>query len=73
MVLRKAAATAPDSVVVLNSLAQTLSDLGRDQEALPFAERAVAAGGPFAGSAQKTRDSIAARLRSKTGGIERLQ
>jgi hypothetical protein len=73
MVLRKAAATAPDSVVVLNNLAQTLSDLGRDQEALPFAERAVAAGGPFLGSAQKTRDSIAARLRSKTGGIERLQ
>ena len=63
MVLRKAAATAPDSVVVLNNLAQTLSDLGRDQEALPFAERAVAAGGPFAGSAQKTRDSIAERLR----------
>jgi hypothetical protein len=73
MVLRKAAATAPDSVVVLNNLAQTLSDLGRDQEALPFAERAVAAGGPFVGSAQKTRDSIAARLRSKTGGVERLQ
>jgi hypothetical protein len=72
-VLRKAATSAPDSVVVLNNLAQTLSDLGRDQEALPFAERAVAAGGPFVGSAQKTRDSIAARLRSKTGGVERLQ
>ena len=65
-VLRKAAASAPDSVVVLNNLAQTLSDLGRDQEALPFAERAVAAGGPFVGSAQKTRDSIAARLRRKS-------
>ena len=72
-VLRKAAAEAPDSVVVLNNLAQTLSDLGRDQEALPFAERAVAAGGPFMAAAQKTRDSIAERLRSKTSGVERLK
>jgi tetratricopeptide (TPR) repeat protein len=62
-VLRKAVGNAPDSVVVLNNLAQTLSDLGRDQEALPFAERAVAVGGPFSGIAQKTRDSIAERLR----------
>ncbi len=72
-VLRKAAAGAPDSVVLLNNLAQTLSDLGRDPEALPFAERAVAAGGPFTAAAQKTRDSIAERLRSKTGGVERLK
>ena len=72
-VLRKAAAKAPDSVVVLNNLAQTLSDLGRDQEALPFAERAVAAGGPFTAAAQKTRDAIAERLRSKTSGVDRLQ
>jgi len=72
-VLRKAAASAPDSVVVLNNLAQTLSDLGRDQEALPFAERAVAAGGPFAGAAEKTRDSIAERLRRKSSGVERLK
>jgi hypothetical protein len=72
-VLRKAAAVAPDSVVVLNNLAQTLSDLGRDQEALPFAERAVAAGGPFAAAAEKTRDAIAGRLRGKAGGVQRLQ
>lgn len=72
-VLRKAAAGAPDSVVVLNNLAQTLSDLGRDQEALAFAERAVAEGGPFTAAAQKTRDSIAERLRSKAGGVERLK
>lgn len=62
-VLRQAASREPESVVVLNNLAQTLSDLGRDQEALPFAERAVAAGGPFTDAAQKTRDSIAERLR----------
>ena len=72
-VLRKAESRAPDSVVVLNNLAQTLSDLGRDQEALPFAERAVAAGGPFAGAAQKTRDAIAQKLGSKGAGVQRLQ
>ena len=72
-VLRTAAGRAPDSVVVLNNLAQTLSDLGRDQEALPFAERAVAAGGPFAGAAQKTRDAIAQKLGSKGAGVQRLQ
>jgi hypothetical protein len=72
-VLRKAASRAPDSVVVLNNLAQTLSDLGRDREALPFAERAVAAGGPFAGAAQKTRDAIAEKLGGKGAGVQRLQ
>jgi tetratricopeptide (TPR) repeat protein len=72
-VLRKAASRAPDSVVVLNNLAQTLSDLGRDQEALPFAERAVAAGGPFAGAAQKTRDAIAEKLGRKGSGVQSLQ
>jgi len=72
-VLRKAAERAPDSVVVLNNLAQTLSDLGRDAEALPFAERAVAAGGPFAGEALKTRDSISERLRRKSSGVERAK
>ena len=72
-VLRKAESRAPDSVVVLNNLAQTLSDLGRDQEALPFAERAVAAGGPFAGAAQKTRDAIAQKLGSKGAGVQGLQ
>jgi tetratricopeptide (TPR) repeat protein len=72
-VLRKAASGTPDSVVVLNNLAQTLSDLGRDQEALPFAERAVAAGGPFAAAAQKTRDAIAEKLSGKGAGVQRLQ
>ena len=72
-VLRKAASREPESVVVLNNLAQTLSDLGRDQEALPFAERAVAAGGPFVSAAQKTRDSIAERLRGQRSGVDRLK
>jgi tetratricopeptide (TPR) repeat protein len=61
-VLREAARRSPDSVVVLNNLAQTLSDLGRNEEALPVIERAVAAGGPFVASAQKTRDGILQKL-----------
>jgi hypothetical protein len=64
-VLREAARRDPGSVIVLNNLAQTLSDQGRDEEALPFAERAVAAGGPFTDAAQKTRAAIAARVASK--------
>jgi len=48
--------------VVLNNLAQTLSDLGRNEEALPVIERAAAAGGPFAPAVQKTRETILQRL-----------
>jgi len=51
--------------VVLNNLAQTLSDLGRDAEALAFIERAVAAGGPFSASVQKTREEILGRLEKR--------
>lgn len=64
-VLREAARRNPDSVVVLNNLAQTLSDLGRNEEALPVIERASAAGGPFAGAVQKTRETILERLKKK--------
>ena len=64
-VLRDAARRDPGSVVVLNNLAQTLSDQGRNDEALPVIERALAAGGPFAGAAQKTRATILERLEKK--------
>jgi hypothetical protein len=72
-VLREAARRDPESVVVLNNLAQTLSDLGRNEEALPFIERASAAGGPFAGAVQKTRETILERLRGERRGVQRLQ
>jgi hypothetical protein len=62
-VLRRAAQLAPDSVIVLNNLAQTLADEGRDAEALPFIERAAALGGPFAGTVEETRKAIRARLK----------
>jgi len=61
-VLREAARRDPDSVIVLNNLAQTLSDLGRHAEALPFIERAVAAGGPYAKAVEETRQTILKRL-----------
>jgi tetratricopeptide (TPR) repeat protein len=61
-VLRGALGRAPDSVVVLNNLAQTLSDLGRNAEALPLIERAAAAGGPHAAAVQETRQGILKKL-----------
>jgi tetratricopeptide (TPR) repeat protein len=64
-VLREAARHAPDSVIVLNNLAQTLSDQGHDEQALPIIERAVAAGGPFSDAVRKTRDDIAQKLRKR--------
>jgi tetratricopeptide (TPR) repeat protein len=64
-VLREAARRAPNSVIVLNNLAQTLSDQGRDEEALPIIERAVAAGGPFSQAVRQTRDEIMQKLRTR--------
>ena len=65
-VLRDAARRDPDSVIVLNNLAQTLSDQGRNEEALSFIERAAAAGGPFAAAVEQTRETIRKRLAAKT-------
>ena len=61
-VLRDAAARDPDSVIVLNNLAQTLADQGRYKEALPFIERAAAVGGPFADAVSQTRKGILEKL-----------
>jgi len=69
-VLRAALARAPDSVIVLNNLAQTLSDLGRNAEALPIVERAVAAGGPHAAAVRETRETILSRLGRSGSGTE---
>ena len=64
-VLRRAVARHPDSVVVLNNLAQTLSDQKRNDEALTFIERALAIGGPFAETARETRAAILERMGGK--------
>jgi tetratricopeptide (TPR) repeat protein len=61
-VLRQAARGAPDAGILLNNLAQTLSDQGRNAEALPLIERAAAAGGPFAAAVAETRATIRKRL-----------
>lgn len=61
-VLRDASHREPSSVVVLNNLAQTLSDQGRHAEALPIIERAAAAGGPFAAAVAETHATIRKRL-----------
>jgi tetratricopeptide (TPR) repeat protein len=60
--LRQAVQRDPESVIALNNLAQTLSDQGKHEEALPFIERAAAAGGPFAAAVQETRETIRKRL-----------
>lgn len=60
--LREAEGRDPKSVIVLNNLAQTLSDQGRDAEALPIIDRAVELGGPFAGAVRETRDGILKKL-----------
>jgi tetratricopeptide (TPR) repeat protein len=72
-VLRDAVRRDPESVVALNNLAQTLSDLGRNDEALPIIERASAAGGPFASAVQKTRETILQRLGRQGSGVERIK
>lgn len=61
-VLRDAARRDPDSVIILNNLAQTVSDQGRHAEALPLIERAAAGGGPFAAAVAETRATIRKRL-----------
>jgi tetratricopeptide (TPR) repeat protein len=61
-ILRRTAQKHPESPVVLNNLAQVVSDLGRQREALALAEQAVALGGPFAATARETRAGIRKRL-----------
>ncbi len=61
-ILRRATDRHPDSVPVLNNLAQTLSDLKRDDEALAIIERALALGGAFAEAVRETRELILRRM-----------
>ena len=61
-VLRQASRQHPESVEVLNNLAQVLSDLGRDDEALSLIERATALKGPFETEVSATRAGILKRL-----------
>lgn len=60
--LRDGLARHPESVALANNLAQTLSDEGRNEEALAYADKAVAAGGPLAAAAGETRELILQRM-----------
>ena len=61
-ILRRAAGNHPSSVVVTNNLAQTLSDQGRDAEALALLDRAGTPEPPFAAAVAETRALILQRL-----------
>lgn len=63
-ILRQAADRHPDSVPVLNNLAQTLSDQKRNDEALAMIERAATLGGPLADAVHETRKLILSRMKS---------
>ncbi len=60
---RSAVESHPDSVAALNNLAQTLSDMGRDAEALPFVQRAVKLGGPLQDIVLSTQAAIERKLK----------
>jgi tetratricopeptide (TPR) repeat protein len=60
---RSAVTENPDSVAALNNLAQTLSDMGRDEEALVFVQRAAKLGGPLHDIVLSTQASIERKLK----------
>jgi tetratricopeptide (TPR) repeat protein len=62
-ILRRAHVRHPESVAVINNLAHTLSDLGRNEEALALVARAVVPeGSSFAAALRETRAMILQRL-----------
>jgi hypothetical protein len=67
-VLRKAQQRHPQSVIVLNNLAQTLSDQGRNAEALAQIDKASDPQSPFAGEVRATRQLILQRIGQRKAG-----
>jgi predicted double-glycine peptidase len=61
--LRDAVQWDPQSVIALNNLAHTLSEQGKNDEALAIVERAAAMGGPHAETVEKTRQAIQQKRR----------
>jgi Flp pilus assembly protein TadD len=68
-VLRTARQRHPKSVIVINNLAQALSDQGRNAEALAEIGKATDPHGPFADEVRSTRQLILQRIaQQKSGG-----
>jgi hypothetical protein len=67
-VLRQARERHPQSVIVMNNLAQTLSDLGRHAEALAQIEQASDPSSPFASEVRSTRQLILQRMGQRKAG-----
>jgi tetratricopeptide (TPR) repeat protein len=65
--LRAVLARHPDSAAALNNLAQTLSDEGRNEEALGIVSRAQQRPGAFAAAIRETRETIERRLEEQRG------
>jgi hypothetical protein len=66
-VLRQARHRHPRSVIVLNNLAQTLSDQGRHAEALAQIDKAADPKSPFSADVRATRQLILQRMQQKPG------
>lgn len=67
-VLQRARQGHPDSVIVANNLAQTLSDMGRQGEALALIDKVSDGRSPFTAEVRATRQSILERIaQQKTG------
>lgn len=67
-VLRAARRRFPQSIVVTNNLAQALSDLGRQQEALALIDQAADPDNPFAADVRATRELILQRIGRQQSG-----
>jgi hypothetical protein len=70
-VLRRAQERHPQSVIVLNNLAQALSDQGRHAEALAQIEKASDPQSPFASEVRATRQMILQRIEQQKSGNRR--
>lgn len=68
-VLRGALVRHPDSVIVVNNLAQALSDQGRNAEALATIEKASDPQSPFAAAVRSTREMIQERIAQQKTGV----
>jgi hypothetical protein len=70
-VLRTAQQRHPQSVIVINNLAQSLSDQGRNAEALAVIGKASDPQSPFSGEVRSTRQLILQRIAQQKSGSQR--